>query len=150
MGFASRGVTAVNLAKAAFDTISWIYVVSDSQLDIDAAEYSQTTVTFAKQTEFTVPAKVSGAFRLKWQMKSEVINPAESKIYKNGVADSDSITTDQQTYVDKSYDIAGVVAGDTIELWTKANTVGKFVKVQNYSINGNSAYAAIKTEPTWT
>lgn len=149
MGVAFPSLTVAELYAASYDTVNWTYVVSNDQLDIDAAEYTRTATSYAKQTEFTVPSTCAGNFRLKFQIKAEGGNTAYAKIYKNGVVEAGVNTTVETTYQDKEQEITGVAAGDTIELWTKSSVNGSYVKVQNFSINGASTYNGAKTEPTW-
>lgn len=67
----------------------------------------------------------AGTYRIKFDLRTEdTISTAFGRVYKNGAEVGAEQTSDSVTYATKSEDIAGWVAGDLCQLYTKNDAGG--------------------------
>ncbi|GMR03275.1 MAG: hypothetical protein BMS9Abin21_105 [Thermodesulfovibrionia bacterium] len=82
-------------------------------------ETNTTSTSFVKVKEISIP--FGGEFRIKFQIKDSgaFSRTASGRIYKNGGAIGSTQTTTSTSYVLKTQDLSGFVAGDLIQLYIK-------------------------------
>lgn len=100
------------------------------------AEATSQSITYVKVKTITLTNGLIGQQRFLFDLKtSNVLNTANGKIYRNGVALGIEQSDVTGVYVTKSEDITQTWApGDTVEVWVKIDNAAQIVYVQNFRI----------------
>jgi len=117
----------------------------------DAIVSDQTGATYVKQKTITFTYGIKGTLRVKFQRKcnnaSYIVYGA---VYKNGVLIGTPCGGTQTTYqdCDEDIDVGTIAAGETLELWGRAEHASALVYLQNFRIyydNEGSAATGVNT-----
>lgn len=134
----------INLSATNIRSDKYIYAytgVSDTIILSHNAEDTTTSDVYVKLKTITLGANVEAnrTLRIQFDLRRSVAGPpyVYGKIYRNGSAVGTERTTASETYVTYSEDIAGWGAGNTIELWVKADTDTAYI--MNFRVCGTLA-----------
>lgn len=109
--------------------------VSDNLRNSHDAEVdtSTTGAAYAKIKTMTFTNGIKGNLRVKFDLKDNASYVGYGRVYKNGVA-LGAIKTGTDNYVTESEDIdvGTIAAGETLELWGKAEHASAHVFVKNF------------------
>ncbi len=115
--------------------------VSDAVILSHDAEASINTDSYTKMKSILLGQYLVGSktLRINFDIKSDDGGLVYGKIYKNGVAAGTEQSTASLTYVTKSEDIAGWVAGDTMQIYVKSLSGDSYTYIRNFRVCGTMA-----------
>jgi hypothetical protein len=124
--------------------------VSDNLRNSHDAEITdQTGATYVKQKTITFTHGIKGTLRVKFSIKRAAGFTAYGKVYKNGVAlGAEQTATDDYATKNEDIDVGTIAAGETLELWGKAEHASALVYLKEfrcYYDNEGSAATGVNT-----
>lgn len=110
---------------------------TDDLLSSEDSELTQYGSTWTKHESIQIPKHLFGTLRITFDLKSEdVSRTAYGQIRCNGAIVGAQQDTTSTSYVTKTEDIDGWVAGATIELWLNSSVVNSYAYAENFRIYG--------------
>lgn len=108
--------------------------VSDNLRNSHDAEITdQTGATYVKQKTITFTHGIKGTLRVKFGIKRAAGFTAYGKVYKNGVAlGAEQTATDAYVTKSEDIDVGSIAAGETLELWGKAEHASGLVYLKEF------------------
>ena len=99
-------------------------IASENLRNSHDAQISTGSLLYTKLKTITLNQKLTGAFRIKFDIKHNTVGLVYGKIYKNGSPYGTEQSTSSDTYVTKSEDFTdSLPSGTTLELWGKIDGI---------------------------
>ena len=135
---AFKGIIKSHFVKSAVSDVVLFTLSAGLPKSVDNTVYT-------KLLSIIIPDPVAGlnnSLRLKWTVENETGDSCTSQIYVNGVA----VGVEKVGAGDHNDDLAGLKAGDTLELWGKVGA-GDKSNITAYGINGELSAYVVPVNP---